>query len=342
MKRVALPILLAAGLLAPISVNAQGTSSSTPVIGYYKFTAPSGKSIWNCAFMTKKDFQGAATSIAQAAPNSVITQTGAGWTPNAFNTSANPATQSSHFVEILSGPLAGTLADIVSNTADTVTVEGLGIGTSSVTYCIRKHTTVGSIFKTAGLGPFEDEVLLFSDTGATSRYLYDDTAPGHMVDAVDFVTIKDDVVIYPGQAFVLTIGTAKTLTFGGNEVSYVKTGVTKIPIYAGITNLVGLYDPIVAADPLTTTAANERHSIDTIGLQSSGLAPFEDEIALFGISGGSFTRTGLFYYDDTPPGAIVDSVNFSPSTAPIPNGTGFLLKPATVSKIYTQPQFQNP
>jgi hypothetical protein len=330
---------LAAGLLAPIA-SAQ-TSSSTPVIGYYKFNVPNGKSIWNCAFVTKKDFQGAATSIAPSGANSVITQTGAGWTVNQFQTSAIPATQSSHYVEVLTGPLAGTIADIVSNTATSVTVEGLGIGSTSVTYCIRKHSTLASIFVTAGLGPFEDEILLISDTGATSRYAYDDTAPGHIVDATDLVTIKDNVVVYPGQAFMVTVGVAKTLTFGGNEVSYVKTGVTKIPLYAGKANLVGLMDPLVATAPHTATAANERHNVDAIGLQTSGLGPFEDEIALFGFTGPTFGRKALLYYDDTPPGAIVDSLTNVPVSTPIPNGTGFILKPA-VNRVYTQPQFQNP
>lgn len=341
MKRLALPILMAVGLLTQIA-GAQ-TSSSTPVIGYYKVSVPAGKSLWNCAFVTKKDFQGAATTVVPGGTTTVITQTGAGWTNNQFQTSAVPATESSHFVEILSGPLAGTVADIVSNNATTVTVEGNGnIGNSSVTYCIRKHTTVGSIFKTVGLAPGEDEVTLYNDQGVASRFLYDDT-PGseQMIDAVDFVTNKDNVVVYPGQGFIITVGVSKTLTFGGNEVSYVKTGVTKIPVYGGKLNLVGLYDPVAATAPYTSAAANERHGIDTIGLQSSGFLPVEDEFSLYGLVGGTFTRTGLFYYDDTPPGFIVDSVNFNPQTTPVPNGTAFIIKPVT-NKIYTQPQFQNP
>lgn len=341
MKRLALPIILAAGLLAQIA-GAQ-TSSSTPVIGYYKFAVPTGKSIWSCAFVTKKDFQGAATSVAGGA-NTVITQTGAGWTVNQFQTSATPATASSHYVEILSGPSTGTIADIVSNTATTVTIEG-NWGNTAFTYAIRKHATLGTVFKTAGLSPFEDEILIFNDLGQSSRYQFDDT-PGaeHIVDAVDQVTIKDNVVLYPGQGFVLTIGPAKTLTFGGNEVSYVKTGVTRIPLYQGIPNLVGLMDPLVASAPLTATAANERHTLGTVGLIESGLAPFEDEIALFGISGGSYTRTGLFYYDDTNvPGDIVDSTTFAnANNTQIANGTGFLVKPLSAPRIYVQPQFQNP
>jgi hypothetical protein len=332
MKRLALPLLLAAGLLAQVA-SAQ-TSSSTPVIGYYKIDVPTGKSMWNCAFVTKKEFQGAATSSAPSGGNTEITQTGATWTAGAFNL---------HYVELLSGSSAGLILDVVSNTASTVTVEGAVAIPAGTSYCIRKHSTVGSIFKTAGLGPFEDEVLIFDDNGLAHKYLFDDTVGSEqMVDAVSF-TNKDNDIVYPGQAFVLTIGPAKTLTFGGNEVSYVKTGPTRIPLYQNVSNLVGLMDPVVASNPLVATQPNERHTIGTVGLKESQLDAFQDEIALFGLVNGSFARTGVFYYDDTPPGFIVDGVgNDVGGTVNIPNGTGFLVKPLASDKTYVQPGFHNP
>ena len=337
MKLYTLPIILASTLLAQ-AASAQA-SSSTPVIGYYKFDVPSGKSIWSCNFVTRKEFQSAATSVAPTGANTVITQTGAGWSTNQFQTSATPLTTSSHYVEILSGPTAGSVADIVSNTSSTVTIEG-NWGAASFTYAIHKHATVLSIFKTAGLGPFEDEVLIFDDQGVAHKYLYDDTVGAEsMVDATTFSN-KDNDVVYPGQAFVLTIGTVKTLTFGGAAVSYVHTGPLKIPLYGGgKPNLVGLMDPIVASAPLTATATNERHNVGAIGLQGAGLAAFQDEIGIFGISGGAFTKTATLYYDDTPPGFIVDSITFADAGAtPIPNGTGFLVTPLGASTVYTQPQ----
>jgi hypothetical protein len=339
MKRIALPILLAGTLLAQV---AHAQSSSTPVIGYYKFDVPTGKSIWTCAFVAKKDFQGAATTVVGGA-NTIITQSGAGWSLNQFQTSANPASQSSHYVEILSGAFAGTVADIISNDGSSITVEG-DFGSSSFTYCVRVHATVASVFKSAGLGAFEDEILIFNDQGVARSYQYDDT-PGseQIVDAVDQSTNRDNDIVYPGSAFVLTIGTPKTLTFGGNQISYVKTGQTKIPLYAGKPNLVGLFDPIVASAPLTTVAGNEGHTISTIGLIESGLSPFEDEIAVFGISGGSYTRTGLYYFDDTNiPGDIVDSItNANVGTTVIANGTGFMVTP-TGNRVYTQPSYYTP
>jgi hypothetical protein len=337
MKRIVLPLLLASALLSQVA-TAQ-VSSVTAAIGYYKFDVPNGKSMWNCAFVTKKEFQGLATSVAPSGANTVITQTGAGWTANQFQTSAIPANDSSHYVEILTGPDAGAVADIVSNDASTVTVAG-GYGSTAFTYAIRKHTTLADIFLDAGLSEFEDEVLLFDDVGVARAYNYDGT-PGarHMVDAPTQSVVSDNVTVYPGQGFVLTIGTPKTLTFGGGIASYVKNTPTRIPLYAGVTNLVGLLDPVVASAPLTAAAANELHAIGTIGLQTAGLAEYEDEIARFGISAGSYTRLTISYYDATL-NAIVDAGGTDVGTLPIQNGTAFLVKPLTgATRKYLQPAF---
>jgi hypothetical protein len=335
MKRIVLPLLLAfLGQVATAQV-----SSVTAAIGYYKFDVPNGKSMWNCAFVTKKEFQGLATSVAPSGANTVITQTGAGWTANQFQTSSSPATDSSHYVEIIGGTHDGKNADIISNDANSVTVAG-GYGSTAFTYAIRKHTTLGDIFLDAGLGEFEDEVLVFDDGGISRSYQYDGT-PGarHMVDAPTQSVISDNVVVYPGQGFVLTIGTPKTLTFGGGIASYVKNTPTVIPLYINVPNLVGLMDPVVASAPLTSAAANEQHAIGTIGLQAAGLTEYEDEIARFGISGGFFTRLGISYYDATL-NAIVDGNGADVGSLPVQNGTAFLVKPLTGAvRQYKQPAF---
>lgn len=342
MKRTTLPLLLATALLGQVA-NAQGTSSSTPAIGYYKYDVPNGKSMWSYGFTAKKDFQGLATSVAPSGANTLITQTGATWTANQFQTSANPATNSSHYIEILSGPFSGWGADIVSNGTSTVTVEG-NFGSSPFTYAIRKHTTLASIFLDAGLAEFEDEVALFDDVGVFRSYQYDGT-PGarHMVDAATGSIISDNVVVYPCQGYVLTIATPKTLTAGGGADSYVKNTPTRIPLYPGVVNLVGLMDPVVAAAPLTSSTAIEQHQIGSIGLQGAGLAEYEDEIARFGMLAGSFTRLDIQYYDSTvgpPPGSIVDAAGNNVGTRIIPNGTAFLVKPlAGAIRSYIQPAF---
>jgi hypothetical protein len=96
---------------------------------------------------------------------------------------------------------------------------------------------------------------------------------------------------------------------------------------------------VVASAPLTAAAANEQHGLGTIGLQTAGLAEYEDEIARFGITGGIFTRLEISYYDATL-NAIVDAGGTDVGALPVQNGTAFLVKPLTGAvRKYLQPAF---
>jgi hypothetical protein len=319
--------------LCAAAVTAHGQGSSSPVIGYYKFNVPPGRSIWVCGLVTKTDFQGLATSVSSSPTTSTITTSGANW-PGFSN----------HYVEILDGSWAGLALDILSSTATTVTVDGnLGSGAGgfnvpqNVKFAIRAHATLGKIFKgsNGGLSPFEDEINLFYDNGSTKRFYYDDSvAGGQILDAVTFAN-KDNERVYPGQGMLFVTSGPRTLTFGGGEVSYVKQTPTKVPLYGGRANLVGPINPIVATSPLVSTTANERAPLGSasFGLTTSGLSEFEDEISPYGLVGGVFSRQGIFYYDGF--NSIVD-LNGSPTSLNVPFGTGLVIKPAG-DRYYTQP-----
>jgi hypothetical protein len=281
MKTTSLLALLAAVAVPQLALGQ--TSSSTPVIGYYKFDVPAGTSAWVCGFVTKKEFQGAAASMAAGA-NSTITQTGA--TFPAFPL---------HYVEILSGPQAGLVLDIVSNTATTIVVEGnstsLGL-TGTETYCVRKHATVNTVFANVGtFEEFQDSVTVYADTGIPKSFF---RANGAWV-GDDFTTPAGDSIIYPGQGFVIDSSAVNVLTFGGNEVAYVKSGPTKVPVYRGVLNFVGVVNPLVAtqaADPIfsltsTTSAAGAQSNLRASGYAASGLEDFVDSISTF-TQGGAF------------------------------------------------------
>jgi hypothetical protein len=300
MKRSVLPIILLATTLSQVA-NAQ-TSSSTPVIGYYKQTIPKGNTPVVCGFTTKKEFQGAMTSHVPGAPNSVITQTGAGWTVNQFQTAAAPATDSSHFIEILSGPAnsVGMIYDIVSNTATTLTVEGsTTILTGSITYCIRKHVTLGTLLPGGGgLTAGSDSVSLVNANASISSYVYnglywEDSGSGDD---------GSNRAIYPGQGFIIGRGgaTSATITIGGNEVSYVKSGVTKVPLYrhAGnpYRNFVGLINPLVSDTP-----GADFNTLGNFGLVQ-GLVAGSDLVDVITVTGtfkttGTYTSNGLYLED---------------------------------------------
>jgi hypothetical protein len=305
--------------------------SQADIIGFYRFQAPAGVSLWTCALTTKKQFQGIPTGVTPGF-TSTITRTGAGWAPNAFLL---------HYVEIVDGPWAGLVLDIVSNTATTLTVQGdigqtgFNLG-ATFTFAIRKHATLGTIFhRGAGLNAFDDSITLLYDNGSRKKFYYDDTAPGHIV-GEDFTTIQDTEIVYPGQGMLLNCSGVRSLTFGEGEVRYIKDTPTKIPLYAGKVNFVGLMNPVVAPDPLGTISAGERSSLGSValGLVNSNLSEYDDLISLYGRKDGIFSSLGLFYYDQAA-GAIVDTDGV-PASISIPHGTAFTIKP-TGNGYYTQP-----
>jgi hypothetical protein len=318
MKRLALPILLASGLLAQIA-GAQ-TSSSTPVIGYYKFAVPAGTTAWNCAFVTAKAFQGAAASMTAGTPNSTITVTGTPFTAAAFNL---------HYIEILSGTKAGTILDVVSNTTSQIVVKGnttaLGL-TGTETFCVRKHAQLSTVFASGGgLAPVDDTVEIFDDSGDSTLAAYDGV---QWVDAVDFVTPRNPI-IYPGQGFKISSLAGATVTFGGNEVSYVKTGPTKVPVYSGVINLVGVINPLVSTTPALPA---DQATLSQLGFES--LAPVDDLITVFSTEG--ILSEKIYVHDGIQ---VVDGVDFvtPKGTVPVRNGQAFQISPLS-DGTYTQPQ----
>ena len=331
MKRAPLIIALAAGMLAQ-SAFAQ---SSTPTIGYYRFDVPAGQSAWVCGFVTKTDFQAQASSIAPGAnlpdgtPTSVITQTGANW-------GSFPL----HYVEILSaGATQGLILDVVSNTASTVRVRGTITGTP--TYCIRKHATLATVFQDiGGLVPFQDSVTLYNSNNTLSSF-YPAAAASWV--AEDFFTPANDTIIYPGQGFVISASNATTLTFGGNEVAYVKNGPTQVPVYRGQTNLVGLINPLVATaptDPIfnqisSTSQGGGVVTLASIGLTTSSLEEFIDSITLF-IQGGNLNPSGSYYVGG---GQVYADDFFTPAGSTVlRNGHAFVISAENADRIWRQTQ----
>lgn len=324
MKRIALPILLASTMLAQVA-SAQ-TSSSTPVIGYYKFDVPVGNSAWVCGFVTKKDFQGAASSMT-AGVTSVINQTGA--TFGSFPL---------HYVEILSGPKAGLILDIVSNTANTITVDGnitsLGL-TGTETYCVRKHATLGTVFANgAGLTAGSDNVTIFNSTGGSDVFAFNGLNWENALTGDP----GDDVIVYPGQGFVITNGGAASVqvTFGGNEVSYVKSGPTQVNAYTAATNLVGLINPLVATAPADPLFATAESTLGSMGLVAS-LTPGSDQVGTLSLD-GNLNLTGVYVNNGVN---IEDALTGDDATTiKVRNGAAFTITPAAdlgVTLLQTHP-----
>jgi uncharacterized protein (TIGR02597 family) len=127
------------------------------------------------------DYQGNLESFAANA----VTDTQANWADDAFNGASGQ-----HYLEITSGPNAGTLTDVVDTIAATKTVVTADDLSSKLsggeTYKIRKHWTIGSIFGSsneAGLGGGSsvtaDQILIYNpQTSGYTIYYYQTSGLG--------------------------------------------------------------------------------------------------------------------------------------------------------------------
>ena len=321
--------------------HAQTTlTSSTPVIGFYKQTISQGNNPLVCGLVTKKLFQGAMTSHTPGTSNSVISQSGGAWTANQFQTTANPSTDSSHYIEILSGVHTGLALDIVSNTSNTLTVEGntsalpanpvSGLA-GSESYCIRKHATLGEILPRGGGLNISDTVTLYNSNNTATLVSWGGTIWEDAFSGDDRSTLP----IYPGQGFVVNhiSNTPVTLTVGGGTVSYVKSGVTKVPLYVSsnpsrsLRNMVGAINPLVSDSPGTDTTPLGSFGL-TAGLLSSDVIQLTP-------ANGPFSASSSYGVEGN---TIVDNFTGDDvTTAPVRNGTAIRIR-TSGDRVLTIPQ----
>ena len=341
MKRSYQLLALAGALLPPISASAQTTlTSSTPVIGFYKQTVQPGNNPLVCGLVTKKLFQGAMTSHSPGTTNSIINQSGVTWNAGQFQQSANPATDSSHYIEILSGVHTGLALDIVSNTSTSLTVEGNTsalpanpvaslAGTES--YCIRKHATLGQILPNGGGLDVSDTVTLYNSNNTSTLVSWGGTIWEDAFSGDD----KGALPIYPGQGFVVNhvANTTVTLTVGGGEVSYVKIGDTKVPLYfsanpaKALRNMVGPVNPLISSTGPADTTPLASFGL-TAGLQSSDVIQLTP-------ANGPFSSSSSYGVEGS---SIIDNFSGDDVTAsPVRNGTSIRIRTAG-NRIVTIPQ----
>ena len=319
-------LALTCALIPWTRVMAQTTlTSSTPVIGFYKFDVPAGTSAWTCGLVTKKQFQGAMSGTVPSSAKSTITVSTAAWSPATFDL---------HYVEILSGAQQGLIIDIdpaTPNTTTQLTVIGKTTGPGSLglegneSFCIRRHATLGTVFKNgAGLQAFSDLVTIIGVDGQEKLFGFDGT---NWRDG-GFTVFSDNVIIYPGQGFLITSGSGAQLTFGGAEVAYVRSGPLKVPAYGGKRNLIGIVSPVVS----TPSSAASSVAGSGLGLVAF-LNPFSDVINTFS-NDGQLRDQAIFGSDGQK---LVDgSFSVDRSGFLFPNGSVFVTTPAS-DVLYTQP-----
>ena len=281
-----------------IVYNYGAYTSSSPIRAKAILDVPVGDSTAVPPFVQADVFEG----LISPSNTTLMTPTSGAlsWTVDAF---APVGGQPAYYMEILSGPFVGQSLDIVSNTANTFTVDSVlpstafvspanppiypfNFGTqpprpASAQVRIRKHVTLDSLTVLNPSLPADAAITLYDSTGTAVTYTY---SSGQWIDANS--NAAGQVVIYPGQGFALNSTAAAALTFAGTF----KTTATVIPLNPGI-NLVGPMDPLgtFLFDP-------------SLNLAPTMLAA--DSFDIFSSTSGSLASIGTFFSDGT---SILDS-----------------------------------
>lgn len=272
MKPKTLKTILLAALLAPAALFAD-TATTTPV-GYYTLSGVAGNNLVVPSLVNPQVFAGKLT----AASSSTLTVAAGSLTAGALNAGAVYAT---HYAEITSGPNAGVILDIASNTASVITlsvdISALNLsGTESIK--IRPHVTLKSALAgaEATLAAYTDSATFYAPDGSVSTYYYGgDGATGW---SSDFATADGDVrPITPGSGFILGLSSSISGTVSGE----VKSTNTVVQLAAGQINIVGLLNPLSGSST----------DLNLTGFAS--LAPFSDSVSIY--SPGDLSTVTTYY-----------------------------------------------
>ena len=297
--------------LAVLSSSLHAASSN--VVGFYNVTVPAGNSAWVCGLVGADAYQGAAVTVtADVDGKALVTFAAPGWAGGDFPL---------HYAEPQSGTSAGLAIDVISNTTDTLklnaTPAGAGL-TAGTVFIVRKHATLkGLLPDGGGFVPFQDTIALFGANGAQSTYFFNDgTGTWITILGAD----ASNVVVRPGQGFILQVAALHTLTLGKGEVAYVKSTPTQITATAKVPNLVG------ALNPLSSTT-----TLGSLGIVSN-LETFNDSIVT--LNPGSLVQTGTFLSDGTN---FINGLGANSNGVVIPSGASVVVNVDTSKTVTLTP-----
>ncbi len=281
-----------------------GGSASAPV---YTFTT--------LGLMNPVAFQSTTTSVGGSATLADSTAT---WTDNQYN-STTAGAPPTNFVEIVSGPGAGTTYDITATNAaaKSLTLDGplLAAITSGASYKIRPHWTIASVFgatNQGGLGAGSvvsaDQIQLFRNAGYVSYYYQTSGFGGTgwrkggapTVDASANVIYADDgILIQRLQSAPVS------LVISGA----VKTGQTSLPVLTGYSLLGNVYaagmtladSGLYTTDPTTGLAGGSVVSADQVMFWNAAGTGFDNYYyQTSGFGGTGWRKSGAPTVDASP------------------------------------------
>jgi hypothetical protein len=307
--------LLVCLLLAFATLRVTVRAATSSIVGFYNVTIPAGNSAWVCGLVTANSYEAACVNVTTNGSGKAQVQFSApGWTVGQFNL---------HYAEPQSGTCAGLPIDILSNNADTLTLDidpseaGLVTG---MTFIVRKHTTLAGLLPTGGgFLPFSDTISLMDTTGLQTTYFFNNGTN-------NWINILGDdasnVVVRPGQGFVVQLNSPLTVTFGTGEVCHLKTTPTLVRISPNAPNIIGSMNPLGGS--VTT--------LGSMGIATS-LQPFNDSLVILNpgplTQGGTFLSTGTSLINSGT-GDDGDSMN-------VFAGAGVVINVNTAKKVQIAP-----
>ncbi len=261
------------------------------------------------------------------------------WADNAYNGAGGTVT---HYVEIVSGPGAGTTYDVsaTSASAHTLTLtqplaSNIATGAS---YKVRPHWTIASVFGAAnqnglagGNSTTADQIQLFHNN-AYLIYYYQTSGlggTGWRQSGAPFVDASA-TVIYPDDGLLIA-----RLQSGNTSVvvqGAVKTGQTSIPVVSGYSLLGNVYaaamtlgtSNLYTADPNTGLAGGNSTSADQVMFwNGTGFNVYYYQTS--GLGGIGWRQTGAPFVDAT--------------TAPIPVNAALFISRSGAPFNWIAPQF---
>ena len=290
LKKFALTASIAL-LVAP--AFAQTTATTDPV-GYITLalagSGTSGLTFSSLGLTRTVSYQGSAETLG----TNTIVDNEATWTDNQYNGTGN-----AFYAEITSGPGVGQMYDITATTASSKTItlgQNLAAGVvAPVTFKIRQHWTLGSVFGaanegglTGGTSTTADQILVYNGVGYDTFYYSTGGLVGvgwRKVGSSPANLTQANTVLYPEDGLVVKrLGaTATNVVLMGN----VKTGQTSIAVSTGINIVSNVY---AAGQTLASSLLYTGSS--TTGL-ASGTSSTADQVLIWNQATSGYDT---FYY----------------------------------------------
>ena len=282
-------ILIVTALACSLAGQAFSQTVSTPVVGFYKKSYPAGGSLQTFGLQKAAVYSGTTSSFTANSINL------AGASLQALGLSAGLPT---HYLEVTSGSLLGYVADVTSNTATSVQIDGdlSSVLGTSLKVVIRPHTKLSEILKTAtSLADYDGSVTIYNSDGTQSVFLKDSSVTSGWLDATTFA--ETDAVIYPNCGFILNNSTAGEFVVTGQ----VRTSPILVPLYANQVNIVSLANP-----------GGGSTNIQSIGL-GSNLIDFADSVTTY-LQDGSLLPENTLLWAGAADG-FYDATSFTPAVS---------------------------